>query len=117
MSDRQWGVRIHDMLDCCARIADYTDGMTRDQLDANPLTYDAILWNLTVLGEAAKGVPADVRTEHPEIPWANIAGTRDRVIHGYGSVQPDRVWEIVSSDIPELMPRLRALLAEDSDAS
>ena len=65
-----------------------------------------------MLGEAAKNVPGDIQKAHPEIPWANVTGTRNRVVHGYGSIHPQRVWDIVSRDIPALMPLLRALLEE-----
>ena len=112
MSERRWDVFVRDMLDCCARIEEYTAGLSRDQLVDAPLTYDAILWNITVLGEAANKVPRDIQRAHPEIPWASVTGTRHRVVHGYGSIQPQRVWEIVSRDIPDLMPLLRVLLEE-----
>ncbi len=112
MSERRWDIYVRDMIDCCVRIEDYTAGLSRNQLVAAPLTYDAVLWNITVLGEAANNVPGGIQKAHPEIPWANVTATRNRVVHGYGSIHPQKVWDIVSRDIPELMPLLRALLAE-----
>ena len=112
MSDGRWDVYVRDMLNCCARIDDYTVGLDRDAVVGTRVVYDAVLWNLAVLGEAANNVPETVRQAHTEIPWADIAGTRNRIVHGYGSIREQIVWEIVSGDIPELIPQLRALLRE-----
>ena len=112
MSDGRWDVYVRDMLDCCTRIEDYTAGLGRDELVGARLVYDAVLWNIAVLGEAASKVPRAVHEAHTEIPWADITGTRNRIVHGYGSIREQIVWEIVSGDIPELIPQLRALLRE-----
>ncbi|MCY4454879.1 MAG: DUF86 domain-containing protein [Chloroflexi bacterium] len=100
------------MLDCCMRIEDYTAGLGRDELGHSPVVYDAVLWNLAVLGEAANNVPDVVQQAHSEIPWPNITGTRNRIVHGYGNIREQIVWEIISGNIPELIPQLRALLQE-----
>lgn len=112
MSEGRWDVYVRDMLDCCARIEDYTAGLGRDELVHARALYDATLWNIAVLGEAANNVPDAVQQSHPEIPWADITGTRNRIVHGYGGIRDQIVWEIVSRDIPDLIPQLRALLAE-----
>ena len=112
MSEGRWDVYVRDMLDCCARIEDYTAGLGRDELVGARVLYDAARWNITVVGEAANNIPDAVQQAHPEIPWADITGTRHRIVHGYGSIRDQIVWEIVSGDIPTLIPQLRALLAE-----
>ena len=81
-------------------------------LSARSSVYDAVLWNGAVLGEAASKIPRAVHEAHSEIPWPDITGTRNRIVHGYGSIREQIVWEIVSSDIPQLIPQLRALLRE-----
>ena len=115
MSDGRWDVYVRDMLNCCARIDDYTVGLDRDAVVGTRVVYDAVLWNLAVLGEAANNVPETVRQAHTEIPWADIAGTRNRIVHGYGSIREQIVWEIISVDIPDLVPQLRRLLAEHDE--
>ena len=112
MSEGRWDVYVRDMLDCCARIEDYTAGLGRAELVDARVIYDATLWNITVLGEAANNVPDAVQQAHPEIPWTDIAGTRNRIVHGYGGIDDQIVWEIVSGDIPALIPQLQSLLAE-----
>ena len=100
------------MLACCSRIEDHTAGLSRDGPIGSQLVYDAVLWNIAVLGEAANNVPEAVQEAHNEIPWVDITGTRNRIVHGYGSIREQIVWEIVSSDIPDLIPQLRALPEE-----
>ena len=73
-------------------------------------TYDATIRNVEILGEAANRVPPDVRANHPDIPWRDIIDTRNRLIHGYEAVDESVFWLIVHDDIPELMPKLRAIL-------
>ncbi len=58
-----------------------------------------------------RGVSESTRQSHPEIPWGKIAGTRNRVIHGYFRVDPDIVWDIVEKELPTLRKQLAALLA------
>ncbi len=105
-------VRVRDMLDCCLRIGQFTAGLDRDAFLATQMAYDAVLWNLAVLGEAADKTPRTVWDSHPDVPWADIKGARNRIVHGYGSINNEIVWEIVSRDIPDLIPQLRALLRE-----
>ena len=99
MSERRWDIYVRDMLDCCTRIGDYTAGIGRDELIRARLFYDAVLWNIAVLGEAANNVPDAVQQAHTEIPWPDITGTRNRIVHGYGSIREQIVWEIVSGGV------------------
>lgn len=65
-----------------------------------------------MIGEAAKRVPSTVQERHPEIPWRQIVGTRNRLIHGYDAVDHDVLWRIVRDELPGLLERLEALVAE-----
>lgn len=112
MSRERWDIYVRDMLDRCARIERHASGLDRELLTGTAVVCDAVLWNITVLGEAANNIPDTVQRAHTEIPWAIVTATRNRVVHGYGSIDPEKVWEIVSYNIPELKPLLRALLEE-----
>ena len=112
MSKQRWAIHVRDMLDCCDGILMHTAGLGRELVFGTRIVREATLWNIGILGEAAKHIPESVREAHREIPWRSIIDARNRIIHGYGDIDEDVAWDIVSRDIPELMPQLRALLAE-----
>lgn len=76
------------------------------------LRNDAIVRNLEILGEAAKAVPADVRALEPQIAWRRVSGLRDVLAHAYFAIDRDIVWNVVSTEVPALLPRLSRLLSE-----
>ena len=98
------------MLEFCERVTSYTAGMDQAAFIRDRLTYDATLRNLAVLGEAATHIPDGVQTTHPEIPWRQIIGTRNRLIHAYLTISNDVVWSIIRDDIPPLVAQLHELL-------
>ncbi len=105
------------MLACCRKIARYVEGLDRAAFLANDLVYDAVLWILAVLGEAANNIPQAVHDAHSEIPWHAITGRRNRLIHGYGAIDDNTVWEVVLTGLPELIPQLQTLRAEAAETT
>jgi uncharacterized protein with HEPN domain len=85
------------------------DGETHFRTDVR--TQDAIIRNLQVLGEAVKKVSAETCDAHPEIPWKDIAGMRDRVVHDYFGISLDIVWDVVVNHIPPLRDKVRRALS------
>ena len=112
MSEPRWAIYVRDMIDCCDGILMHTAGLGRELVFGTRIVRDATSWNIGILGEAANHIPEAVREAHREIPWRTIIDARNRIIHGYGDIDEDVAWDIVSRDIPALMPLLRALLAE-----
>ena len=112
VSERRWDAYVRDMIECCTKAEQYTSGLDRATFFATDLAYEAVLWNLTVLGEAANNVPPSVRDAHPEIPWRAISGLRNRIVHGYVGIDDNTVWQVIREGIPDLLPQLRALLGE-----
>jgi uncharacterized protein with HEPN domain len=86
-----------DILAAARRIRDFADGLTRAQFDADLRTQSAVLHQIIVLGEAVKRLSDAFRQAHASIPWTQIAGMRDRCVHGYDNVDLDLVWEVVST--------------------
>lgn len=107
------GTRLHHMLDAARKAVAFTRGRCRADLDENELLALALARLMEVLGEAAKGISAGLRGKHPGIPWKEIAGTRDRLIHGYFDVDLDVIWAIVDSDLPPLIADLETLIRDD----
>jgi uncharacterized protein with HEPN domain len=111
MSDgiREWRFYLDDMIALGERVLAYTAGLDQSAFVANTLVYDATLRNLELIGEAATHVPDDVRQAHPEVPWRMVIATRNRLIHAYLGIDHDTLWSIVVSDVPALLPMLRAV--------
>lgn len=112
MSDpdgRQWRFYIDDMIAFAEKVISYTMGLDQKAFVANGLVYDATLRNLELIGEAATHVPDAVRVANPQVPWRLLVATRNRLIHGYLGIDQDTLWSIVASDVPALLPGLRAV--------
>ena len=107
---RNWRLYIQDMIEFGQRVLNYTEGLDQDDFVADERTYDATLRNIELLGEAAGHIPSYVREAHPEIEWRRIVGARNRLAHGYLGIDVDVVWDIVQTDVPELLPKLKLLL-------
>ena len=111
MSDgvREWRFYVDDMIAFAEKALAYTAGLDQAAFVANNLVYDATLRNLELMGEAATHVPDDVRQAHPQVPWRMIVATRNRLIHAYLGIDNDTLWSIVVTDVPALLPKLRAV--------
>lgn len=101
-------------LDAIAAILDYTqDG--RDAFFADRKTQDAVIRNITILGQAVKGLSAETRAHDESIPWRQIAGMRDKLIHEYFGVDLALVWDVIEHELPALRPRIAVLLSTVPD--
>jgi uncharacterized protein with HEPN domain len=86
--------------------------MTKSQFLNDIKTQSAVLHQLLILGEAVKRLSDDFRQRHATIPWRLIAGMRDKLIHGYDSVDLDEVWKTTSQDMPNLLSQIEPLLPQ-----
>jgi uncharacterized protein with HEPN domain len=111
LPERDERLYLADMREAVDKILRYTMG-GRAAFFADPMIQDAVIRNLEVMGEAVRKVPASTRSAHPGVPWRQIAGTRDRVIHGYFTVDLEIVWEIVETELPSLRDRLATVLPD-----
>jgi uncharacterized protein with HEPN domain len=96
--------------DAAYRVFEYTrDG--RDAFIADPKTQDAVIRNIEVIGEATKNLSDTLKSSHSDIPWKQIAGMRDTLIHRYFGVKLDLVWQVVESHLPPFLKRIEAILS------
>jgi uncharacterized protein with HEPN domain len=102
------------MLDHGKEAMGFIQGKGRADLDTDRMRTLALVRLLEILGEAAGRMPAEVCTAHPQIPWAQIVALRNRLIHGYDSVDLDILWQILSMDLPPLIAQLESILAAEN---
>jgi uncharacterized protein with HEPN domain len=99
----------------CAKILRYTADFSYEEFKQDDRTYDAVLRNLEIIGEAAKNVPEEIRLRIPFVEWRKISGFRDIAAHQYSSISDSIVWDIVQNKIPELDAQLTRILSEISE--
>jgi uncharacterized protein with HEPN domain len=104
---REWRFYIDDMIGFAEKVILYTNGLDQQRFVSTPLTYDATLRNLELIGEAATHVPDAVRMAHAGVPWRLVIATRNRLIHGYLGIDNDTLWSIILTDVPVLLTKLR----------
>jgi uncharacterized protein with HEPN domain len=107
---KSWKIRIHDILTSVETIEKYTEGMSFDDFVADRKTVDAVMRHLIVLGEAAARMPDQVCEDHPEIPWYEMRGMRNFVVHEYFNVNDKVLWNTIKENLPPLILPLKQLL-------
>lgn len=104
---------IRHMLDHTREAVSLAASKTRADLDSDRLLNLALVRLLEIVGEAAGRVPKEYCRLHPEIPWPQLISLRNRLIHGYDSVDFDILWQIVVSDLPSLIPLLERMISTE----
>jgi uncharacterized protein with HEPN domain len=109
MSKRGWRVILADILESINKIENYVEGITYEQFMQDDKTKDAVVRNLEIIGESANQIPKNIRQKFSDVPWPQIIGLRNRMIHGYFVVDYRIVWEIVKKDIPLLKRKIELI--------
>jgi len=112
MSKRSVKCYLQDILDAIEKIKKYTAKVDYEMFSKNQMMIDAVLMNIAIIGENVKKIPEDVKERYPDIPWKDIAGMRDKVIHDYFGVDVNIVWETIKKDVPELEQKIKVMLKE-----
>ncbi len=110
MSKRKNIDLIRDINESIERIISYTRNIGYNDFANDYKTQDAVIRNIEIMGEAAKSLSENIKTDNTDIPWKSIAGTRDKLIHDYFGVNIDIVWNIVKEEIPSLLPKIKIIL-------
>ena len=110
MSSRDWLFRIQDILKAIDKIESYVENMTLNQFKKNELVIDAVIRNFEIIGEASKSIPLSIRNSYPDIPWDQMNGMRNLLIHEYFGVDIKTVWHTAKLHLPTLKKQLEPIL-------
>jgi uncharacterized protein with HEPN domain len=104
-----------DILIAAHKAIGFVQGMSRKEFDASELHQTAVIRPLEIIGEAAGRVSEETRQSHPEIPWQQMIGMRNRLIHEYFRIDLDAVWDTVHKDLPELIALIEPMVPPESE--
>jgi uncharacterized protein with HEPN domain len=103
---------VEDIVDAMEKAEILLKGVTYDQFESDFRINFAVVRALEIVGEATKRLPMTLRDQYPNIPWKQMAGMRDRIIHGYDTVDLEIVWDVVKQDIPQIKPQIQQILKD-----
>jgi uncharacterized protein with HEPN domain len=111
--NRDWKLLILDILESINKIERYTEGMDYELFEKAEQTKDAVVRNLEIIGEASSKILKDIQQRYNHIPWGKIIAMRNRMIHGYFTIDYRIVWKIIKEDLPELKEQLEQILKKE----
>ena len=103
---------IQDVIDAASKSIKFVEGMEYEIFIDDDKTVYAAIRAIEVIGEAVKNIPDDVKKKYPEIPWRDMAGMRNKLIHAYFGVEIKRVWKTIKFEIPPLKPIFEKMLKD-----
>ncbi|MGA7982355.1 MAG: DUF86 domain-containing protein [Chromatiaceae bacterium] len=106
---RDWQLFLDDIIEHGERIGRLLQGHTFESFCADESDFQAVLFSLLIIGEAAKDVPDDVRAASPAVNWAGAAGMRDIIVHRYFGLDPEIIWDAAQGHVPRLLDSARSL--------
>jgi uncharacterized protein with HEPN domain len=110
-------VYIKHIRDSIESILDYTKKLDKSDFENKAIVQDAVIRRIQVIGEAVKNISSTFREKYSAIPWKRIAGMRDKVIHGYFSLDIDIVWKVIMKDIPPLKKHVMKIIQNEEENS
>ena len=110
MSKRDATILLEDIREALAKISRYVSGMDRAAFLGDEKTVDAVVRNVEIIGEAVKQLHDDFKAANPAVPWAQIAGLRNRIVHDYAGVDLEIIWQIVQESLPELKSQVNNII-------
>ncbi len=109
---REYKDYLSDIIDAIEKSESFVKGMSFETFEKDAKTSFAVIRAFEIIGEAVKKIPSQVRTQNKNIPWKEMSGMRDKLIHEYFGIKPRVVWKTIKEDLPVIKPFLRNMLKE-----
>ena len=106
-------IRLRHMLYAAEEAVSFGQGRTRRDLDQDRMLTLSLVKSMEIIGEAAARMSPETKAQYPAIPWEDIIGMRNRLIHAYFDVDLDRVWDTLTDDLPSLVTALQQILSDE----
>ncbi|MCB4791356.1 MAG: DUF86 domain-containing protein [Elusimicrobia bacterium] len=103
---------LEDIREAAARIMEYTRPLTSDGFVSDTKTFDAVIRNLEIIGEAAKNIPEAFKSKYPDVEWKAIVGMRNILTHEYFGLDYEEIWKTIKKEIPDLKKAVEKILGE-----
>ncbi len=103
---------LKDIIDAINKVDAFVAGMTFETFEKDAKTNFAVIRAFEIIGEAVKNIPSSVRARHKNIPWKEMAGMREKLIHEYFGIKPRVIWKTIKEDLPTVKPLLNKMLKE-----
>ena len=112
MKTRDYRDYLQDILDAVNDIESFVDNMTYEDFIKDRKTLNAVVRSIEIIGEASKKIPETIKTKNKELPWKQMAGMRDKLIHAYFGIDTETLWKAVKDNIPPLKGSIQKMLKE-----
>jgi uncharacterized protein with HEPN domain len=110
--NRDYKIYLQDILISIVKIEEFVDDMDYIRFINDDKTVSAVIMKLEIIGETVKNIPREVRTKHKDIPWKDMAGIRDKLIHGYFSIDYRIIWNVIKDRLPDLKSKIKKVYEE-----
>ncbi len=106
-------IRIRHMIDAASEALSFVDGVDKKIFSQSRILILSVIKDIEIIGEAASKISEETKMKYSEIPWKDIVGMRNRLIHGYFDVNINLVWNTTKNNLPPLIKSLKEIIAED----